>query len=208
MTSYGVTRSTQAVEPADAARVAQRRGARPNGFWGMVVFVATEATIFGVLIGSYFYLRFRVGPWPPRGTAKPDWVDPVILTAVLVATSVPMQLAYQAARAARRARAWWLLLGAFVVQTGYLVWALHDFVHELDRTPPHTSAYASINAVLLGADHFHVFLGLLLNLWLLARLATGLTNYRLVGLQATTFYWHAVNVITVAVVLTELSPYL
>ena len=30
-----------------------QRVAKPNGWWGMVVFVATEATLFGTLIGSY-----------------------------------------------------------------------------------------------------------------------------------------------------------
>jgi heme/copper-type cytochrome/quinol oxidase subunit 3 len=50
-----------------------------------------------------------------------------------------------------------------------------------------------------------VLVGILLNAWLLARLATGLTRYRLVGLSAIAFYWHAVNVITVCVTLTILS---
>ena len=41
------------------------------------------------------------------------------------------------------------------------------------------------------------------------RLATRLTPYRLRGLQATTFYWHAVNAITIAVLfVVDLSPHL
>ena len=40
------------------------------------------------------------------------------------------------------------------------------------------------------------------------RLATGITPYRLRGLQATTFYWHAVNVLTVLVLAVDLSTYL
>jgi heme/copper-type cytochrome/quinol oxidase subunit 3 len=46
----------------------------------------------------------------------------------------------------------------------------------------------------------------LLNLWLLGKLARGLTRYRLNALSAITFYWHAVNVITIVVTLTTLSP--
>ena len=48
----------------------------------------------------------------------------------------------------------------------------------------------------------------MLTAWLLVRLATRITPYRLRGLQAITFYWHAVNVITLAVLLVGLSPYL
>ena len=42
-----------------------QRVARPNGWWGMAVFVATEATLFGTLIGTYFFLRFDTAEWPP-----------------------------------------------------------------------------------------------------------------------------------------------
>jgi heme/copper-type cytochrome/quinol oxidase subunit 3 len=45
-----------------------------------------------------------------------------------------------------------------------------------------------------------------LNVWLLLRFVGGLTNYRLVALQATTFYWHFINVLAVVVTLTEVSP--
>ena len=41
---------------------------------------------------------------------------------------------------------------------------------------------------------------------LLLRILPGITNYRLVGLQTITFYWHFVNVLAVCVVLTQVSP--
>lgn len=207
MSAADVTRSTQATTARDAAAVAQRRGALPNGFWGMAAFVATETTLFGVLIGSYFYLRFRNGPWPPLHEARPAWLVPAILTAVLVATSLPIQLSYRAGQAGRRVRACWLLALVALVQAGYLAWSLHEFAHQLDVTPPRVSSYASIDAVLVGADHFHVFVGVLLGAWMVGRLASRLTTYRLNGLLATAFYLHAVNAITVLVLLTHLSPY-
>ena len=46
----------------------------------------------------------------------------------------------------------------------------------------------------------------LLNLWLLLRFATGLTTYRVVGLQSVTFYWHFVNVLALVVTAVQLSP--
>jgi heme/copper-type cytochrome/quinol oxidase subunit 3 len=191
---------------AHAVRLERARGAQPNGWWGMALFVASEATLFGTLIGSYFYLRFNTLQWPPPGVPEPKVVLPLVLTAVLVATSVPMQAAARAARGGRRLRAWWLIALALVVQAAYFGVQMHEFAHDVHAVDPQGSSYGSIYVTLVGADHAHVLVGLLLNLWLLVRLATGLTRYRLVGVRITTFYWHFVNAVSIAVVLTQISP--
>ena len=46
---------------------------RPAGWWGMVVFVASEATLFGAFIGTYYYLRFKTPAWPPDGIPSRTW---------------------------------------------------------------------------------------------------------------------------------------
>ena len=97
-----------------------QRVAKPSGWWGMVVFVATEATLFGTLIGSYYDLRFRTPRWPPAGVPELKVAVPLILLAVLVSTSVPVQLASAFARAGRRAATQLALLTALVMQSGYL----------------------------------------------------------------------------------------
>jgi heme/copper-type cytochrome/quinol oxidase subunit 3 len=191
---------------AEAARVDRRRIARPNGWWGIAVFVATEATLFGTIFGSYFFLRFQTAKWPPAGVPDPKVLVPLLLTGTLVATSVPVQLAYSAARRDRLVVARLALLLALVVQAGYLGIQVHLFLGDLDKFSPDQSAYASIYFTMLGGHHFHVLLGILLEAWLLVRLVAGLTRYRLVALQATVFYWHFVNVLAVAVVLTQVSP--
>jgi len=192
--------------PPHALRVDRAREAKPNGWWGIALFVATEATLFATLIGSYFYLRFNTLQWPPPNVPEPKVAVPLVLTAVLVATSVPMQAAVSAARSGRRLRAWWLLALALLVQTGYFAMQVHLFAADLDKIHPKASSYESIYVTLVGADHAHVLVGLLIDVWLLARLATRLTRYRLVGLRVAAFYWHFVNAVTVAVVLTQLSP--
>jgi heme/copper-type cytochrome/quinol oxidase subunit 3 len=194
------------VPEAHAVRVERAREAKPNGWWGIALFIASEATLFGTLIGSYFYLRFNTLQWPPPGVPDPKVVVPLVLTAVLVATSVPMQAAVAAARGGRRLRAWWLLALALLVQTGYFAMQVHLFADDLAKFRPQGSSYASIYFTLVGADHAHVAIGLLLDLWLLAKLVGGLTRYRLTGLRVVAFYWHFVNAVSVAVVLTQLSP--
>jgi cytochrome c oxidase subunit 3/cytochrome c oxidase subunit I+III len=176
--------------------------ARPNGWWGMAVFVATEATLFGALIGTWIYLRLENGDWPPPGLPSPPILTPALLAAALLLTSVLMQLAWRSARVWRRDSAWLLIAAAFAIQLFYFSWQAHDYVLAIHAYPPDETAFSSIYITLLGLSHAHVFVGLLLEAWLLIRLATKLTRYRLVAVQATTFYIHAVNAITVAVLLT------
>ena len=52
----------------------------------------------------------------------------------------------------------------------------------------------------------HVAIGLLLDVWLLGKLLGGMTRYRRNALRAIALYWHGVNVLTLIVTLTVLSP--
>ena len=147
-----------------------------------------------------------VEEWNFAGVPEPKVALPLILTAVLVATAVPMHAAVDAGRNGRRVRAWWLIALALVVQTGYFAMQVHLLAEDIGKVDPQVSSYGSIYVTLVGAGHAHVFVGLVLDLWLLARLATGLTNYRLVGLRVIAFYWYFVYVVSVAIVLTQISP--
>ena len=201
-----VPHSTEATSAFEVARVERGRLARPNGWWGMAVFVATEATLFGTLVGTYFFLRFDTAKWPPPGVPEPKLTLSLVLTGILVATSIPVQLAVRAASRGRLGSARGALLFAAVLQAGYLGMQLHLFVHDSHEFPPSGSAYSSIYFTLLGAHDLHVLVGILLSLWFLLRTASGLTEYRLNGLRATAFYWHFVNVLALVVLLTQLSP--
>jgi heme/copper-type cytochrome/quinol oxidase subunit 3 len=172
----------------------------PLGWWGVAMLIATEAALFGMLVGSYVYLRFKNHPWPPHGIPEPTLVVPLVLLVVLLATSVPMWLAARSATPSR-----WLLL-ALVLQSGYFAMSVHDYADDLHTFTPQQHAYGSIYYTLLGADHGHVALGILLNLWLLWKPLFGITEYRRKAVRAVAFYWHAVNVITLVVTLTVLSP--
>jgi heme/copper-type cytochrome/quinol oxidase subunit 3 len=195
-----VPRTTDARNPGEAMVLAGRRRGPGVAFWGMAMLVASEATLFGTFIGSYYYLRFESRFWPPPGTPEPRVVVPLIMVGILATTSIPMQLA---ANAVRRGRLWAtraFLVWALVVQCGYLVYEIHDYVDQLKSSAPQDNAYSSIYYLLLGADHVHVAVGILLVVWLLWKLARGLTMYRLNATQAVAFYWHAVNVLTLIVI--------
>lgn len=190
-----------------SAVAAHERRAWSNGVWAMVLFLCSETTLFGTLIATYFYLDFKAPDWPPFGIERPSVALPLIATGMLVLTSVPMALAARAARAGARWPTVWLLAGALLVQCGYLAFQVILFSEDLGRFRPQGSAYGSIYFTMLGAHHAHVLVGILFDLGLLWwLLRSGLTNYRLTGVRAVALYWHVVNVLAIAVVLTQLSP--
>jgi len=48
-------------------------GSHATAWWGMVSLIFTEASLFALLIFSYFYLRLESPRWPPEGIALPSF---------------------------------------------------------------------------------------------------------------------------------------
>jgi heme/copper-type cytochrome/quinol oxidase subunit 3 len=201
-----IPRSMEASGPGPVAAVEKARRTQPSGWWGAALMIATEATLFGCLIATYFYLRFRTDEWPLGGIEKPSVTLPLVFTAMLVATVVPMFLSVRAAKANAARAAWWLLLLATAVQATYLGLQIHLMVDDLSSFTPRANAYGSIYYALLGTHHAHVAVGLAIDAWLLWKLARGITNYRLIALRVAAIYWYFVAAAGVAVVLTQLYP--
>jgi len=179
---------------------------RSRGWWGMAMLVASEATLFGLMVGSYFLLRFKQTEWPPAGIPEPKLTVPLIMLGVLVATSIPIQMMSAAAMRRRLVLTVFTLLVAFIVQAGYFAMQVHLYFDDLSKFTPQQHAYASLYYMLLGADHAHVAIGLLLDVWLLIKLMGGFTQYRIRAARGIALYWHAVNVLTIVITLTVLSP--
>ena len=195
-----VPRTHEARNSAEVARLVRQRVGVPVAWWGIAMLVASEATIMLTFVGTYYYLRVHTLHWPPPGDPEPRVVVPLLLAGVLATTSLPLQLAALAARAGRLAATRLLLLLALVVQCGYVAYETWDYRHQLQTVGPSRNAYESIYYVLLGADHAHVWIGILLVVWLLAKLTRGLTMYRLNATVAVVWYWHFVNVLTLVVI--------
>lgn len=197
---------TTAATGSDAVRrvVAQRKGP-PAAWWGMAMLIVSEGTLLLAMVGTFFYLRFNSTTWPPPGDPEPKVIVPLVLVACLSLTSLLMYGAWRAVRAGRLAPTRLFIAAALVVQCGYFAFEVDDYADELGRSPIGTDAYTSIHYVLLGADHAHVFVGILLNVWLLWKLSTGITTYRANAVQAVSWYWHFVNLLTWIVIGTIVS---
>lgn len=207
LVSGSVTRSAQADGAAAAALVDRRRRSAPNGVWGMALFLCSEITIFGTLIATYFYLESGDRAWPPAAIKPPSVTLPLVATAVLLLTSIPMFLAARGARRGARPAVLSLLSLALLIQCCYLAAQILLFRHDLNQFRPQDTAYGSIYFTLLATHHAHVLLGILLDVIVLAYVGLrGLTNYWLIAVRNLALFWHVVNVIAILVVLTQLSP--
>ena len=130
---------------------------------------------------------------------------PIVLAAVLALTSIPMHLAARAAQARDVGRAWLLVLAALIVQTGYFAYQVHDFGDQLERADRPQRLHLDLLRAARRRPRTRLRRAALLGLWLLARLAGGLTTYRVNATRAIAWYWHFVNVLTLVVTAVLLS---
>ncbi|MGN6166562.1 MAG: cytochrome c oxidase subunit 3 [Solirubrobacteraceae bacterium] len=193
--------------PAGAVHLARQRRAKSNGWWGMALFLCSEVTIFGTMIATYFYLRFGVHHWPPRGISPEKVAHPSIATGVLVLTTLTMWLAARAAGAGDRRTVLVMIGLSLLIQGAYFGVQVALMSSDLTHFSPRSTAYGSIYYTLTGTHDAHVLVGCLLGLgvfWFVAR--RGLTNYWLTATRALALYWYVINTMAVFVLLTTLSP--
>ncbi len=182
---------------------------RSTGWWGMVLFITTEATLFSALLGSYFYLRFQYGPqWPPGGIEHPTLLRPLIMTAVLVPSSLPL---IWAERGIRRDKQWQLRLGLLAtLAMGLTFLALQgaEYSEGLRHFTFTTNVYGSLFYSITSFHGTHVAVGLLMVSWLLAASLHGSFDaHRHERVRIAAIYWHFVDLVWVAILFTlYLSP--
>ncbi|MBM0256539.1 cytochrome c oxidase subunit 3 [Micromonospora sp. 4G55] len=183
---------------------------RSTGWWGMVMFVATEATLFACLLGSYFYLRFQYGPqWPPDGIGAPELVKPLVMTAVLLPSSLPM---IWAERGIRHGKLWRLRSGlAVTMALGLTFLALQatEYAEKLRHFTMTTDVYGSLFYLITGFHGLHVLVGLTMIGWLLATSLAGggFGAHHHERVRNGAIYWHFVDAVWAAILFTiYLSP--
>jgi cytochrome c oxidase subunit III len=182
---------------------------RSTGWWGMILFITTEGTLFAALFGSYFYLRFQYGPrWPPDDIQQPKLLLPLIMTAVLVPSSLPL---LWAERGIRRGRPWQLragLLATLVMGATFLALQAMEYDEKLREFTFTSNVYGSLFYVITSFHGSHVTVGLLMVCWLLAASLQGsFSAKRHERVRIVAFYWHFVDAVWVAILFTlYLSP--
>jgi heme/copper-type cytochrome/quinol oxidase subunit 3 len=180
------------------------------GWWGMLMLIATEAMFFTILLTSYWFLRFRHGPvWPPDGIKKPELLLVLIATPILLLSSAPM---HWAELGIKRGRVWQLRLGlliTFLMGATFLSITAIEYVEKIKKFTPTTDAYGTLYFSITGFHAFHVFVGLMMNLWLQYYAGRGRFDAaHYIPAEIITLYWHFVDAVWVFIfVIVYLSPH-
>jgi heme/copper-type cytochrome/quinol oxidase subunit 3 len=183
-------------------------GERSTGWWGMVILIANEATLFSSLIASYFYLRFNSPVWPLDNIKRPELILPAIASVILLSSSVFMQIGEAGIRRGSQGRLKFGFAVAFILAVIFL--SIQLFEYSRSEFTPTTNVYGSLFFAITGIHGMHVIGGLLLNAVIQVRTYLGHFNAnRMQGVENATLYWHFVDVVWVVVFLSlYISPYL
>lgn len=180
-----------------------------NGWWAMVLLIATEATLFAVLLASYFYVRFKSsGGWPPDGIADPKLARALVMTVLLTSSSLFVHAAEAGIRRGRpRALVAGLAVG-FLLGLAFLGLQIWESDVVAEEFTPRTNAYGSFFFTITGAHSAHLVAGLLLVAWIQVRAWFGAYSPRRhLGVQMAAIYWHFVVAVQLAIFATlYLSP--
>jgi cytochrome c oxidase subunit 3 len=216
----GAALAGHAASPSEPAEPAAHRPARrapegpvgrSTGWWGMVLFIATETATFASLFASYFYLRFsQATVWPPPADPPPHLVLATIGTITIVASCLPMTLAGSAVRRDRAGATALASLATLLGGAAFVVLQVIDWVQEWPASTLQKDAYGSLFYSLTGLHVVHVAIGLgMLAFLVLSALRGRLGSRRAEPVALVALYWYFMAALAVAVYATAyLSPHL
>jgi heme/copper-type cytochrome/quinol oxidase subunit 3 len=166
--------------------------ARAPGWWGTVLFCATEAMLFACFIASYFYLRGSVEAFGAEGGKYVPLTRPLIMTALLIASSVTAWWGEKGLEAGNGMRLRIGLALTFLLGAAFLVvQGIEYSSRSMDWT---TSAYDSVFMAITGFHGAHVAGGLLMNAYVQIRAWLGHFNSeRHEAVGNAVLYWHFVD---------------
>ncbi len=173
------------------------KASRTPMYLGMILFLISEAFLFGSLFWTYYYLRAESPVWPPAGVQL-DMVLASINTIILLSSSGTIWWAGKAiGKDNENSLAISLAVTIFLGIT-FLGITIFEWTHETFR--PWTSAYGSIFYTLTGFHALHVFGGVLLMLSLLGRtLRHRFSSSHSLAIEVGSLYWHFVDFVWIIV---------
>jgi heme/copper-type cytochrome/quinol oxidase subunit 3 len=163
----------------------------------MALLIATEASLFGYLLFSYFYLASMArGAWPPAG--PPELRLALPNTGILLLSSGAMWWAESGICRGRSGRLLGGLLLALALGVAFLAIQVVEYRHQ--TFGPSTDAYGSLFYTITGFHGAHVALGLLMIAVVALRAALGhFSAGRHLAVTNVSWYWHFVDVVWLAV---------
>lgn len=165
-------------------------------WWGNLLLLMIETTMFGILVASYFYISQNFNLFPPPRNETPILYDtnptlliPTINLILILLSCVPMYMTDRAARSGNRGRTQTGLLICIVL--GLAAMALRWFEFSSLRFRWYENAYGSIIWFLLGMHYLHLlvlfFEVVFLALWVFFR---PFDEKHRIDITVTAVYWY------------------
>jgi cytochrome c oxidase subunit III len=165
---------------------------------GMMLFIISEVMIFGAFFTAYFFIRIAQGEaWPAPGTTLPVPVA-LVNTLILVSSSFTMHWAQVSIKRGNRFGLKAGMLTTFLLGCTFLFIQINEYANI--GFAPHDAAQTTIFYALTGLHGCHVFIGLLLLLFVTIRSFRGhFSPEEHRGVEVPGIYWHFVDVMWIVV---------
>lgn len=191
--------------------------------WAMSWFIFSEVMFFAAFFGALFYMRVISVPWlasadteailwpgfkdvwPVSGpgiseqfTPMGAWGIPAINTLLLLSSGVTVTIAHWGLKQNNRAKLIWGLVATVVLGVCFLALQGYEYGHawhELNLTLSQ-GAYGATFYMLTGFHGFHVTIGTIMLIVILARSIKGhFTADHHFAFEGVSWYWHFVDVV-------------
>jgi cytochrome c oxidase subunit III len=165
---------------------------------GVLLFIISEAMLFGSFFTAYFFIRVVQGvDWPPEPFHFPVAVASMN-TAVLVSSSFTVHYALHSIKRGNRRGLQLGLVVTFLLGLMFLITQVNEYFKA--GFSIQDGAFASVFYGLTGLHGAHVFVGLTLLAIMNIRTARGhFTPDSHMGVEAAGIYWHFVDVMWIIV---------
>jgi cytochrome c oxidase subunit 3 len=167
---------------------------------GILLFIISEAMLFGSFFTAYFFVRAIAGegnPWPPEPFSFPVSVA-LMNTIILVASSFTMHYALHSIKHNNRRGLQVGLATTFLMGAVFLGTQINEYTKAGFAISD--GAFASVFYGLTGLHGAHVFVGLTLLAIMNIRTARGhFTPDAHMGVECAGIYWHFVDVMWIIV---------
>jgi cytochrome c oxidase subunit 3 len=165
---------------------------------GMLLFIASEVMLFGSFFTAYFFIRVAGNDkWPLPPFHLPVFVAGVN-TAILVTSSFTMHWALQSIKRGNRAGLQAGMVLTFLMGLTFLLTQATEYARV--GFSPHDGAFGTIFYCLTGLHGAHVFVGLMILLFVTIRSFRGhFSPEEHHGVEIGGIYWHFVDVMWIVV---------
>ncbi|MBM3819702.1 MAG: heme-copper oxidase subunit III [Acidimicrobiia bacterium] len=169
---------------------------------GMWLFLASEVMLFGSFFSSYALLRVGAASWPDQSAVLSVPLA-ALNTAVLLASSVTIALAWRAARQGDRAAYRGLMAATIALGIVFLGVKGSEYADKLSQgLAPSTDVFLGLYYTMTGLHALHIAAGLAVNAYLIgpgARMWQAQHARFANRVELAALYWHFVDVIWICI---------